>query len=307
MDEKLTKRLKIGFVWQGSSEPEIMDNCKDGLWAALQVIKQIHEVTWFEPWDKEIENVDLILYHEAPCTINGKNSEYYNRIRKLPIRKALLFAGGPLKKEWIEGFDLLFIESEINVEECISLGIPYIKAFGINTDIFKPVPQNRIFDTIHHGTFAAWKHQPLIAEALGPKALLIGQFQKHEQFLIDNSLKYGSFILPKLPPESLSYFISSAHTCTNFADVWGGGQRTTLEAMACGIPVICRTDSPKCREYVESSGFGEVIEPSVEQIRLAVQRLKEKNLDPQIGIKYVNDNWNHKQYAEKILNWINDI
>lgn len=291
--------MKIAFVWQESSKPEVFNHWNDGLRAAMRIVEQTHEVKYYEPWD-EFE-ADLILYWEAPCTINGPNGEHWNRIRNLPTRKILLFAGGPLKKEWVEGFDLLLVESKVNAEECDSLNIPYDIAFGVNTDIFKPQKQNKVFDAIHHGTFAAWKHQPLIAEALGSKALLIGKFQPHEQFLIDDSLKFGAVVIPKTSYDILPYHISSAFVCCNMADVWGGGQRTTLEAMACGTPVICRTDSPKNREYIEESGFGEVISPSVPQIQEAVKRLKEKNLSPQIGIDYVNSKWTHKHYAEKIL------
>lgn len=297
--------MKIAFVWQESSKPEVFNHWNDGLRMAMKEIEKQHEVKYYEPFDTF--EADLILYWEAPCTINGQDSANYNRIRMMSTKKALLFAGGPLKKEWVEGFDLIFVESEINVEECISQDIPYIKAFGINTDIFKPVPQARIFDGVHHGTFAGWKHQPLIAEALKNKALLIGKFQQHEIILVTESQRYGAMVLPRTSYELLPYLISSAHTCVNMADTWGGGQRTTLESMACGVPVVCRTDSVKNMEYVLASGFGEIVSPSVPQIQLAVERLKEKNLDPQIGVDYVNNNWSHKHYAEQLLKGINQL
>lgn len=299
--------MNIAFVWQESSKPEVFNHWNDGLRAAMTLVEKQHNVIYREPWDYQDftdRNIELILYWEAPCTINGPNAHHYNNIRHLPIRKIMLFAGGPIKKEWVEGFDLLLVESKINAEECASLNIPYDIAFGVNTDIFKPQKQNKVFDAIHHGTFAAWKHQPLIAEALGPKALLVGKFQPHEQFLIDDSLKFGAVVLPKTPYEILPYLLSSAHTCINMADVWGGGQRTTLEAMACGIPVLCRNDSPKNMEYIQESGFGEIIPPATEQIIAGVGRLKTKALNLNIGVNYVNSKWTHRHYAEAILKHI---
>lgn len=298
--------MRIGFIWQGVSDPYIFQHWKDGLYAAMNLVHKEHEVKFMEPWD-DFTGMDLLLYWEAPCTINGKNADFYNKVRNTPIKKALLFAGGPLKKEWVEGFDLLFVESEINAQECISLGIPYMKAFGINTDIFKPQLQAKVFDGVHHGTFAGWKHQPLIAEALKEKALLVGAWQEHEKILYEQSQKFGAMVLPKVSYRLLPYLISSAYTCVNMADVWGGGQRTTLEAMACGVPVVCRTDSPKNMEFIQESGFGEIISPSKEQIQLGVGRLKEKNLNPQIGIDYINSKWTHIHYAKALLDGINSI
>ena len=48
----------------------------------------------------------------------------------------------------------------------------------------------------------------------------------------------------------------------------------TLEAMACGVPVVCMEDSPKNREYVEESGFGKVVYPNKEEIKRAVEEIK---------------------------------
>src|ERR1043166_1995843 len=162
--------MKIAFVWQQSSKPEIFNHWNDCLRGAMKIIGKTHTVTYHEPSD-DITDVDLILYWEAPCTIRGVDQANYNKVRLNPIRKALLFAGGELKKEWVEGFDHLFVESQINADECEALGIPHSTAFGINTDIFRITPQAKVFDAVHHGTFAGWKRPRLLAQALGPKSL----------------------------------------------------------------------------------------------------------------------------------------
>lgn len=300
--------MRIAFVWQESSKPEVFSHWNDGLRAAMRIIEKDHQVSYHEPFD-EIPECDLVLYWEAPITINGQDSHNYRRIQSLPCKKALLFAGGMLKKEWVDGFDMVFVESQVNADECQAQGIPHMTAFGVNTDVFKPVVQAKVFDAVHHGTFAGWKRPRLLAEALGPRALLVGKFQEHERILYEESQRLGACVLPKADYSLLPYLIQSAHVCVNPSEYWGGGQRTTLEALACGLPTVVMKDSVKNREYVEESGCGEVVEPDPNRIRESVQRLKESwsREDAERAIAYIESKWTHRHYAAALLKGINVI
>ncbi len=297
--------MKIAFVWQGVSNPKIFQQWNDGLRQAMRIIEKEHEVIYCEPFD-EI-NADLILYWEAPCTINGQNKDNWEKVRKSPIKKALLFAGGPLQKEWVEGFDHIFVESKINADECASLGLPHSIAFGINDEIFKPEIQPKVFDGIHQGTCASWKRQWLIGESLGPKGVVCGRFQETDRRPFEECIKQGSLVLPEIPAKAVCSLLNASHTMVQTSDFWGGGQRATLEALACGIPVICMSDSPKNREFVEESGCGEVVNPTKEQIRLAIERIKENTNLGQQGIEYVKSKWTAQHYANNLLKVINSL
>lgn len=304
------KKLKIGFVWQGISEQSVRDRWMDGLWYAMNKIGKKHKVTFYEPWD-DIVDQDIILYWEAPCTAQGGNGGHYNKVRNTPIKKALLFAGGPIKKEWVTGFDMLFLESKLNEKECDDLGIPWHHAFGINNKIFKPRQgngkTNKTYDGMLHGTCASWKRQWLIGEAVGNKGLLIGRGQDSDPYPFNRCRELGVEVIGN----SSAYFIRDrmldCYTLINPCDYWGGGQRATLEAMAVGLPVICCTDSPKNIEFIEESGFGRVVEPTAHAIKHAVDELKANPLDRRIGIKYVNDKWSGDIYAEQIMEGIKKI
>ncbi len=287
---------KIAFVWFGISG--MYGHWNDGLYWAMKEIAKKNDVTYHEPTD-EIPEDAFVFFWEAACTANSKDGAMYKRIQNLPNEKALLFAGGPIQKEWVDNFDHVFVESKINLDEFTSLGVPCSTAFGVNTDMFKPMNLEKKWDGIHQGTSASWKRQWLGAEAFKEKMLLAGRFQETDQFPFTESARLGATVLPEQPYPEVAKLLNTSHCLIQTADFWGGGQRATLEAMACDVPVICMSDSPKNREYVEESGFGEVSEPSAPQIREAFNRIMAN--PPKGGRDYVLSKWTHKHYAENLM------
>lgn len=288
--------MNIAFVWQGVSGR--YGFWKDGLYAAMKHIEKEHEVRYVEPWD-EIKPDEVVLYWEAPCTINGKDANNYIRVKNLPNRKALLFAGGPIKKEWLDGFDHVFVEGEFNKREMDELGIPCSIAFGINEEIFKPSKEQKVFDGFMQATFAGWKRQALFAEALGQRGLLCGRYQEEDSGAWSGAEK--AIRLPELPAEAVARLISASESVLNTSEYWGGGQRCTLEGMACNVPVVVMSDSPKNREFVEESGAGIVCDPNPESIRQAVDFVIGKDMG---GRKYIESKWTSKHYAQNLLKWL---
>ena len=299
--------MKIAFFWQGFSGR--YGQWRDGLYAAMQIIEQKHSVRYFDVTDVEECQKwypNVILYWEAPCTLRGDNAHYYESIMNLPYRKALLFAGGPIDASICYGFDMFFVESRINEEEFEQLGLPWMRAFGVNTNIFKPEKQQKVFDGFMQATFASWKRQPLFASALGVTGLLCGRYQSGDPSPWDNS--YQSIRLPEMPYTAVNSLLNSSHTAVNTSEYWGGGQRCTLESMAAGIPVIVMSDSPKNCEYVEESGAGLIVEPNASCIREAVDTIKGwSDVEKTRGIEYVKNKYSEKHYSEKILYWLESV
>lgn len=296
--------MRISLIWQGINGR--YGHWNDGLKKAMELIESEHEVTYHEPHEV-IKDADILLYWEAPCTILGKDKMNYLNILTNPLPKALLFAGGPIKKEWVDGFDLVFVESQINADECEKLGIPYRVAFGVNTDIFYPQNKEKIYDGMHQATCASWKRLDLFAKALKDKGIVCGRDQETDPSGFIECRKQGVTLLPEQPYEEVANLLNQSHTMVQTSEFWGGGQRATLESMACGVPVICMSDSPKNREYVEESGFGSVVDPKVEDIQEAVELYKNFPLNPEIGVKYIESKWTSAHYAMSLLMGIKEI
>jgi glycosyltransferase involved in cell wall biosynthesis len=225
----------------------------------------------------------------------------------LPYKKALLFAGGPLKAVDVELFDLVFVESEINVEDCEREGIPYMKAFGVNTSIFEPINVPVRHDAFLQATFADWKRHTLFAEAVGFRGAVAGRYQEHDTNGYNACLKHRVTIYDELPARDIAYLINASHCVLNTSDFWGGGQRCTLEAMACGVPVIVMSDSPKNCEFVRESGGGIICEPNAQAIREALDKCER---DHELGFKgyeYILNNYTEYHYGIRLLKGIESL
>lgn len=300
--------MKILFCWQGMDGR--YGQWQDGLYAAMKLLEKEHEVRYadFPLTGIEKFNPDVVLYWEAPVTQYGKDSHNWNAVCALPYKKCLLFAGGPLKAMDVKDFDLVFVESKVNEEDCERQGIPYRRAFGTNTDIFKPDQYTKIYNGFMQATFADWKRHDLFARALREDGLVAGRKQEHDMNGYLACEKNGVKILPEQLPQTVAMLINKSHTVVNTSSEMGGGQRCTLEAMACGVPVIVMSDSPKNREFVEESRAGIVCEPNEADIRQAISQCKQSRYEMGIkGIRYIYNNWTEYHYAIALIQGIKSI
>lgn len=305
------RRLKIAFFWFG------MDGrygaWKDGLYAALKLIEAEHEVRYYDVNEKTLKDVkdfnpDVVLFWEAPVCSRGKDADMWFTICALPYKKALLFAGGPLKAMDVKDFDLVFVESQINEEDCEREGIPYKRAFGVNTQIMKPMDLPKVYGGFMQATFADWKRHTLFAQALGDWGAVAGRKQEHDLNGYNECVKRKVTIFYEEPAEEIAKLINSSYYVVNTSEYWGGGQRCTLEAMACGVPVIVMSDSPKNCEYVRESGAGIIVDPTAEAIKEYTDVNKVINsIYIKNGPAYVQSKWTEKHYADALLEGIQSI
>ena len=266
-------------------------------------------MVYLEPYDPIDDSFDILLYWEAPCTYQSKElGDDYKRIQGLDSKKILLFAGGDIQKEWVEGFDMVCVENKCIQEEFDEIDVPNIIEFGVNTEIF--CPNNDVekkYDAIHHATYANWKRQALLAEALGRRAALCGRVQDHEPLQYRASLKFDANVFLELGYDMVAEMVNSSHCVVNTSSYWGGGQRCTLEGMACGIPVVVMSDSPKNVEYVNES-VGIISKPDIDNIRHAVNEAKEWSQEKALlGHEYVMDNYSVDHYRDNLLKAIDMV
>ena len=107
--------MRIAFLWDNGSHKIKKNEWDDGLWLALEYIKSWgHEVGYFEPRDtNDIRQFkpDVVLFWGALCEPAAA------LVKIMPYKKAICFAGGQIDKDNVDGFDLYFVESEINEQE----------------------------------------------------------------------------------------------------------------------------------------------------------------------------------------------
>jgi glycosyltransferase involved in cell wall biosynthesis len=295
-------RNRIALIWQGITDAQ--HTWEDGLRMAVELLKKEYHIEFIEP-DEDLEGYDALIYWESPVTIMGPNQAKYNYVRNHSTPSILLFSGGPVNAEWVRGFDYICVESQINKEEFAAQGVHTYTAFGINDTLFRPSKVSKKFKGVHHGTCASWKRQGLVGETFKEDALLIGRHQESDPYPFIYAKECGATVLPELKGQELVDALCSADTLAQTSDFWGGGQRATLEAMACGIPVICMEDSPKNREYVEESGAGLVCPPDAGSIKRAYDDImKEYDVFSKRGIEYVKNKWTAAHYAYELNNVI---
>ena len=304
--------MKLALIWQGFDGR--YGQWRDGLWAAMKLIEKENEVRYF---DFPLEGIhdfkpDIVLYWEAPCTLKGGNAKNYQSVLELPYKKALLFAGGPVEATTCYGFDLFFVESKVNEDDFERLGLPWKRAFGVNTEIMHPITLDKRYDGFLPATFADWKRHALFADALGDKGAVAGRLQEHDRNGYNRCTEKKVNIFGEQDAQTIAVLINESHLVVNTSSEWGGGQRATLESMACGVPVIVMSDSPKNREYVEESGAGFVVEPTVEAIRETVERFillpqSEKDVYKKKALDYIRNKWTERHYADAILDGISNL
>lgn len=313
-------KLIICNDWYSDKQAHYLN--KDGILRALSVFRD--EYGWETKFIKKSEpgsfkhayvdfeyalNVKEAVLAEEPDAIlvfGDLSRPLLGELRDCGIPIAIAFSGG-LYDEFEDVPDVIFVESQVYYDRFKKNGRNVIRAFGTNTDIFKPFSQPKIFDACYPATMATWKRPELFAKAMGKRGIACGWFQPHEPHVWQTYQKHGCALLHHQNAESVNLIYNMSHTCVITADSTGGCQRTVLEAMAVGIPPVVMKDSDKTTEYVKESGYGVIVEPDVTEIRRVVGKLIRHPLDPQLGQDYINSKYTHHHYAEAMRKGIEGI
>ena len=156
---------------------------QDGLYWALSELGKKHEVHIVlcssEPTNYVRDNIHIWAERNHSdvlrrvIVIDSDNILLWGQLNQKIIehldtyKVGLCFAGGaeehPLGKE----YDIIFTENKYINQKFIDQGYNAKVAFGINTDIFKPYPQPKVFKALYPAVFGMWKRQDLFAQAFG--------------------------------------------------------------------------------------------------------------------------------------------
>lgn len=314
--------MRIAFVhdWEPDFEQEM--TWKDGLAAAIQILSQRHDLRFYTMgkettvWKHPFFDIQVccesdvlkaavvdfkpdVILHWADCTRPNAKP-----LAELGIPMALCFAGGDPTGPTMQYFDHFFVESQVYREQFEVAGVSVSTAFGTNTEVFKPVLEmSKYFDTIFPATYCEWKRHYLYREATkGLRNVCCGfMYGTHERDCWEDTMKAGVLTLPHVSADALNLLYAASKVCVVTSKSSGGSQRTVLEAMAAGVPVVVTSDC-KGVEYVLDSftkgDAGWVVEPTPEAIRLGIDLCLDS---PKTGgPEYIQRWWTENHYADAL-------
>ena len=236
--EANTSKRKITFVYNIDNEIY----WQDGLREALRLLENDFDIDYF---NLATAKSSVPVYKDSVILVWGAFDSLQSKIVATAqfhpsVKKAICFAGGAINHPLAHKYDLIFVEEEWTMREFKKIGIKTKLAFGTNTKLFKPMDLPKRWDCIYPAAFALWKrHDKFVEYVKGKKALAVGYMQPngHERECYEICLKNGIDVLPRVTPDVLVYLYNMSKEVVVTADVYGGGQRTILEALACGIKV----------------------------------------------------------------------
>lgn len=226
----------------------------DGLWAALNLLDQDFEITRLNLLGApafDARGYDLLLGWGAfGSAVDRSMHQYQHR-----FKKALCIAGCATPPEGADKYDVLFYETKWYRPQ-ISFHPNIVHAFGINTDIFSPtdLPTPIVWDYISVGAFAKWKRLEKLADKKGNK-LAVGYYQDGNEAesleIARHLIKAGVMVSNQVNPYDLANLYQWSRTAYIPAELIGGGERSVLEARACGLKVEIEPDNPKLQELLD--------------------------------------------------------
>lgn len=242
--------MKILFVYYHKN-PEYW---KDGLWWSIKELSKKEDVTWINlahQYDGvNLSGFDFILGWGA----FGSLADLFLR-GMIGKKKGLCLGGNALPvPNYAENYNVIFYETDWIKENYLKdIKTKLVKAFGINTTIFKKLELPKIWDWLSVGAFSYWKHLDKMKDKVGTK-LVIGEVQKDNlqeslditRDLITNDIAVSGMV----SPEKLNLIYNLSKNVYIPADINGGGERTVLESRACGCDVEIE-DNPKLQELID--------------------------------------------------------
>lgn len=251
-------KKKIGFVFYHEYE----EMWKDGLYAALLELSKKYNIEMFNlnsttPKVTDLTGCDFVLAWGA---FGSKPDIFLRETLGNSTRQGLCIAGNAVAPYDTRFYDVLFYETDWYKPQ-IETHPHIIKAFGVNSKIFKPIRRKKVWDWITVGAFALWKRQELITRRWGLK-LAVGEIQKgnprESLMIVSKLLASGVMISDMVSPETLADLYNMSEAFYMPADIYGGGERTVLEARSCGIPVHIEPDNPKLQEILDGPILNEL-------------------------------------------------
>ena len=244
---------KILFVYDHKTPEYWMD----GLWAALQVLQKDFDV---EKWNLAEKDADIGLLgagdkYDFMLGWGGFNSKVDKRLQEEnDQKKGLCIGGNAFPPTGANNYDVLFFETKWYRPQ-ISFHKNIVLAFGVNTDIFfqPDITMPIVWDYIGVGAFAKWKRWEKMKLKKG-NCLVVGEIQSDNKAesreIYTDLIENGVMVSDMVSPFDISNMYHWSRTLYMPSDIYGGGERSVLEARACGLQVEIEPDNDKLKELL---------------------------------------------------------
>lgn len=248
---------KLLFVY----DHKYPDMWMDGLWSGLNVLEEDFKIT---KWNKTIdigfdwgdnEYKFILGWGAFNSSVDRTLQRGFPFMEK--AKKGLCVAGNATTPAGADNYDILFYETDwIKNNYLKGVKTPLKKAFGVNTDIFmEPTePYPILWDYIGVGAYAKWKRWYKFNDKQGSK-LVVGEYQKDNEQeslpIVQELMQHNCMVSGQVHPFDLCRYYYMSRTLYMPSDVYGGGERSVLEARACGLNIEIEPDNPKLKELVE--------------------------------------------------------
>ena len=232
--------MQITFVYDLEDE-----YWNDGLKKAIDILSEKHQVRKQNGFYKPVFTNFVLVW-------GAFGSKQQKSVMEAPFRKGICVAGGPINHPDIHAFDVIFVETKWHQREFRKLGVNAVLAFGTNNDIFYDMQIPRTIDRLYPAAFAKWKRHELFLELPGKK-FAVGYMQPNEiekecyEMCINDP---ETTVIPRVTPEVLAWFYNQSKKVSVTANIYGGGERTVLEGLACGCDVEVPEDNIKLLELL---------------------------------------------------------
>jgi hypothetical protein len=218
-------------------------------------MSKIHNVIWLnlagEYKGAEIEDYDFVLGWGA---FGSPADNFMQGITGVP--KGLCLAGNAVPvPTHVVSYQIIFYETDwIKDNYLKGVGVNLVKAFGVNTEIFKKGCCDKIWDYLSVGSFSYWKRLDKMKGKQGSRKICVGEVQKdnlvESMDIVRDLITNGVVVTGMIVPETLNLLYNSSINVYVPADINGGGERTVLEARSCGCNVEVEPDNPKLQELL---------------------------------------------------------
>lgn len=239
--------MNISLVWYFDKANWVFPLYRDGVKAAMEELeKRGHKITWHLGLDPKIpEDCDFLLLWDS------SNSEFIPKLKNYTCRKGLILTTDlGLNLDNLRNFDVIFPEVQYIADNLKAQGLRAIKAFGTDTDFFKPNQTKKIYEALYPATFSPWKRQNLFADEYKDRGLCIGTVQPDGWDILRYTIeKKTNVFIGYMPVEQLrEYYDKSESVCITG---WEGSGRTVIEGLSMGLPVESALDNVKCQSYLK--------------------------------------------------------
>lgn len=264
--------MKIAFIWYFDRASWVLPHWKDGLRAALDLLD--HEIDWYldEKLPKDEYDFHLIW--------GDSNCPAIKAVKDFKGRKGICLTTDPWNSTNLQNLDVVFVESEPIYQSVRQFGIRAIKAFGTDTDFFKPKKVKKDIEYFYPATFSPWKRQSSIAD-LGDKLWCVGTIQPDGESEYNSCIKSGVHVEDGYFPAEkiLDYYQRSLNV---IIPAIHGSERTVLESMACNILPSVNPENKRAHSYITEFSNSKYEKPR----------------------DFILNNYSHKLYAQKLLKGI---